>query len=417
MFTPLAFLASVAEALLVAALAGSACAQASPDWRGEEKLGGLATVYSFGDSPYSRVAPGVTLVERKRFSAGASVFRQSRVGLGQALDASFNAASCAACHFRNGRGLAHVESLEGSGLSIASIDGRPDPALFRHRGEGGQAVMALGIVWRFQRRVELAGGEVVELVAPFVTIGGREVRADIRNAPGVFGLGLLEAVPGRAIRDHARARRYAAFGVEGVVAVSKQDGGVGRFGWKGKFSSLESQVHSAIIGEIGVRGSAEGSAGFLKLRARLADYMRMLAVPARRSVDASKYQRGAVLFSDVGCTMCHAPTWRTGENAELSVLRGQVIHPFTDFLLHDMGEGLEGPPRQDSARLWQTPPLWGLGLQESVSSGVGYLHDGRARSLLEAILWHEGEAGGANRSFRKLSARDRADLLLFLLSL
>ncbi len=147
-------------------------------------------------------------------------------------------------------------------------------------------------------------------------------------------------------------------------------------------------------------------------------YSSTLAVPARRDTDDPVVEEGETLFATVGCTACHRETLRTGDS-EIDGLASQVIHPYTDLLLHDMGAGLaDGRPEfEASGSEWRTPPLWGIGLTEIVSGHTRFLHDGRARSLEEAILWHGGEAEGARSRFEALTAEQRAALLAFLESL
>ena len=140
--------------------------------------------------------------------------------------------------------------------------------------------------------------------------------------------------------------------------------------------------------------------------------------PARRTVDEPVVLAGAETFGALGCSSCHTPTLQTGE-ADVPALSNQEIHPYTDLLLHDMGDGLADgrPDFEASGTEWRTPPLWGIGLVELVNGHTRFLHDGRARSLEEAILWHGGEAAAAQRAYLALSADDRASLIAFLESL
>jgi CxxC motif-containing protein (DUF1111 family) len=148
--------------------------------------------------------------------------------------------------------------------------------------------------------------------------------------------------------------------------------------------------------------------------------MRLIGVPPQRDTANESVQRGQDAFLHVGCARCHVPTLATGSSHPLLELRDQVIHPYTDLLLHDMGAGLADPGAGESlatAGEWRTPPLWGLGLAASVNGEAQLLHDGRAASPLEAILWHGGEAESARNAFAALSSSERADLLAFLDSL
>jgi CxxC motif-containing protein (DUF1111 family) len=153
--------------------------------------------------------------------------------------------------------------------------------------------------------------------------------------------------------------------------------------------------------------------------ADVALYTQTLAVPARRDLDDPVTQRGERLFYAVGCDGCHTPTLRTGTLGGVPEVSHQVIHPYTDLLVHDMGPGLADGRRdfQASGREWRTPPLWGIGLVETVNQHTNFLHDGRARTLLEAVLWHGGEAQRARDKVKRLGSRDREALIAFLGSL
>ncbi|HEY0096255.1 MAG TPA: di-heme oxidoredictase family protein, partial [Archangium sp.] len=211
-----------------------------------------------------------------------------------------------------------------------------------------------------------------------------------------------------------------------------------RFGWKANQPSLRQQNAGAFRGDIGITSDlfpeedcppaqaacrAAPSGGAPELDAQKLEhvtfYTRMLAVPARRNVDDSEVLRGRRLFRELDCAACHVPRLETGIVEDAPELSKQVIFPYTDLLLHDMGAELadDRPDFEATGREWRTPPLWGIGLVETVNRHTRFLHDGRARSLEEAILWHGGEAERSREHFRELSAPDRAALLRFLESL
>jgi CxxC motif-containing protein (DUF1111 family) len=150
---------------------------------------------------------------------------------------------------------------------------------------------------------------------------------------------------------------------------------------------------------------------------KLTMYVSTLAVPARRPIDA-QVQKGARLFEKASCVQCHKPQARTGKGAFAEV-SNQDVQPFTDLLLHDMGEGLADgrPDFKAGGREWRTPPLWGIGLIETVNKHTNLLHDGRARTIEEAILWHGGEAEAPKEAFRTMGKEDRDALVAFLKSL
>jgi len=301
---------------------------------------------------------------------------------------------------------------------------------------------------RWQAHVErfADGGEIVlrRPVVEFMELAYGPLGADIlisaRIAPPVFGLGLLEAVPEAFMR--AQAARAKPDGVRGRVnevwdAVDRRMV-VGRFGWKANVGSLAHQTASALLGDLGITSdlfpaencsseqaacNAAPSAATPEIDAtRLGAvvlYQQLLAVPARRDVGHADVRRGERLFASAGCTSCHLPELRTGNHASPPLLSGQRIQPYTDLLLHDMGDALSDgrPDFSASASEWRTPPLWGIGLSERVNGNAAYLHDGRARTLLEAIMWHGGEAEPAREAVRRMTGEERSALARFLASL
>jgi CxxC motif-containing protein (DUF1111 family) len=279
----------------------------------------------------------------------------------------------------------------------------------------------------------------------------------------VFGLGLLEAIPEADILALADPDDADGDGISGranwVLDPVKQRRGdadprsLGRFGWKAAAPSVLVQGAGAYHADMGVTNFLfptesiagtplydayrathpldDGQGGAEVSDAVLADvmfYTSTLAVPARRNVDDADVRRGAALFVDAGCTACHHPSFTTGAHPGIAMPDGtlpvpqadsQVIYPFTDMLLHDMGEGLADGRREfgASGSEWKTRPLWGIGLTQLVNPLAGFLHDGRARTLEEAVLWHGGEAQASRERFRTMDAADRAALLAFLQSL
>jgi CxxC motif-containing protein (DUF1111 family) len=212
---------------------------------------------------------------------------------------------------------------------------------------------------------------------------------------------------------------------------------VGRFGLKANQPNLAQQTAGALIGDMGITsilfpkqnctpaekecGNAPDS-GSLEIStpdfATLVAYVEAIAPPARRAL-SREGRTGESLFEKIGCAACHVPSLTTGDNAQFPQAAHKTIHPYTDLLLHDMGEDLADgrPDFEASGRDWRTAPLWGIGLVGVVAERPSYLHDGRARSLTEAILWHGGEAERARNAFSALSAADREAVIEFLNSL
>jgi len=263
-----------------------------------------------------------------------------------------------------------------------------------------------------------------------------------RVAPALIGLGLLEAVPEHALREREDANDANHDGVSGranrVWDVRRGVQALGRFGWKAEQPTVEQQSATAFLGDLGVTSSLFPDEGCtlaeLSCRAQpnggspeLSDellrdvvlYAHSLGVPARRTADDGTVRDGETLFERAGCSACHAPTLQTGWSAAVPELAKQEIHPYTDLLLHDLGEGLsDGRPSFDAdGREWRTAPLWGIGLVRTVNEHTRLLHDGRARDASEAILWHDGEARKARDAFLRMSRAERRALLAFLDSL
>jgi CxxC motif-containing protein (DUF1111 family) len=273
-----------------------------------------------------------------------------------------------------------------------------------------------------------------------------DTRFSARVAPPMIGLGLLEAIPDEAILANAEAQAKDKNGIAGrpnrVWDDAQQKTVLGRFGWKAGQPNLNQQNVHAFSGDMGLttrlrpvddctdaqtackqapngngaEGEPEVSDNILRL---VLFYSRNLAVPARRDVSAPEVLAGKTLFFQAGCQSCHTPKYTTAANAAEPELANQVIRPYSDLLLHDMGDGLADHRSefQASGRDWRTPPLWGIGLTQAVSGHTRFLHDGRARNLLEAVLWHGGEATAAQQQVLSFNAEQRAALLAFLNSL
>ena len=361
---------------------------------------------------YSAPAPELDAAARVEFLAGRALFRrQWRPGDGEGagLGPLFNRRSCAGCHVRDGRGRPPQPGARGPARGMVAIFGAherfgrqlQDQAVVGAAPEG-----RLSLAWESVTGA-FADGERFALRAPRYRIEAAGWRGDEpfspRAPPAVFGLGLLEAVADEEIErpDSAAPGRAA-----------RVDGGVGRFGWRAERARLRDQVIAAAREDIGLDSPAEIDAAAID---SLVAYLRGLAVPARRRVHAPEVRRGAAVFAAVGCPACHRPELRIGPSPPVAAWAGRIVRPYTDLRLHDMGPGL-ADPGTDSAE-WRTPPLWGLGLIETVNGHSALLHDGRARGALEAVLWHGGEAAASRDAVIALNARRRADLLAFLASL
>lgn len=302
------------------------------------------------------------------------------------------------------------------------------------------------VTWN-ERSIALADGEIVTLRAPDIRVSnlafsalGKDVMLSPRVAPALIGMGLLDAVPDETLRQlAARESRDGIAGKTNVVwDIATGKPAIGRFGLKANHPNLRQQIAAALIGDIGLSSSLfpdqncppvqevckemmfAGNPEFTRQRlAAVEAYLRTLAVPARRDVADTQVVRGESLFGSARCTACHVPELKTGDYPAEPLLANQVIRPYTDLLLHDLGEDLADhrPDYQASGREWRTPALWGLGLTGTVNGNTALLHDGRARNPTEAILWHGGEATVSREAFRAMSKADRDALLRFLASL
>ncbi|WP_229259599.1 di-heme oxidoredictase family protein [Duganella aceris] len=396
---------------------------------------------------------------------------QAAVGLqGQ----RFNQSACIGCHVNNGRSpapLAANQRLDSMSVHVAvtGADGQQKPHPQYGSAVPMNAVSATGTpqswgtgvrVASFESRTaKLADGTAVELRKPTLVFEGATPDVvSLRAAQPMFGTGLLEAVPEADIL----ARANGAADVDGVKGVANfvfepETGAVrlGRFGWKASKATLRHQAASALLQDMAVtspvypnRSCNTDPAGCAGAAAQkgiteadlqsISRYLQLVAVPAQRSlssgfpkgvapiadldVDEAKVKAGSTVFQALRCVACHTAEMKTGNGHLMAELRNQTIRPYSDLLLHNMGDGLADKLVEGQAKgnMWRTAPLWGIGYTEKVlgaNAKVGYLHDGRARNLTEAVMWHDGEGAAARQRFEKLSKTDRDNLMIFLKSL
>ena len=390
----------------------------------------------------------------------------------------FNARGCQNCHLKDGRGHPpHGDGQESAvsmflRLSVPAGNEAEQALLDSHRlaviaeptyGTQLQDFAVQGLRAEGQMRIDyadlpvtLGDGEVVTLRSPTYTISdlaygplAEDVMLSPRVTPQMIGLGLLEQVPAEDILARADPEDADGDGLSGkpnrVPNPETGDVVLGRFGWKAGAPSIRAQSSGAFVGDIGIStpldnhphgdctavqaacleaptgeqqrlGVSEAPDPVLDL---VTFYSQALGVPQRRNVDDPAVLRGKAAFYGAGCVSCHTPKYVTSRNTPNEAHRFQLIWPYTDLLLHDMGEGLADhrPEGEADGYEWRTPPLWGIGLTETVSGHTQFLHDGRARNLVEAILSHGGEAQAARDSFAAMTAAERKDLIAFLESL
>ncbi len=422
--------------------------------------GGGQTVFDQGASAYGHAFPGLTASQQAIHDAGDAAFGATFVSapapVNPGLGPLFNSVSCANCHVADGRGRPPVPGEQPVStlirISVPGTDAHGGPApvpgfggQLQHRAIFGTTPEALVGTSYQEEPGTYADGTPYSLRRPTITLDQPyaplppDLLTSTRLAPPVFGLGLLEAVPEADVRAKADPGDADLDGISGrpntVWDHLDQRYALGRFGWKAGQPTLLQQSAGAYVEDMGITSflfPQESSAGQPQfdgagddpevsdsLLYAAAFYVRTLAVPARRNADDAQVVRGEQLFIGAGCDRCHVPEHRTGVNVAFPALSNQRIFPYTDLLLHDMGPGLaDGRPEYEAdGNEWRTPALWGIGLTQTVNGHQYFLHDGRARDLPEAILWHGGEAEAAREAFRTMTVSERTALLAFLRSL
>ncbi len=428
---------------------------------------------------YLQPLAGLGADELATFRAGEAMFRTSWVVfpalqipnwdvvrppsmIAWGLGPTYIANACMACHVQGGSG----KTIDKPGASVfqqllrisipgTNPHGGPNP----HPAYGDQ-LQVFDVISSDRRQVRegeadvlvdwqpeiatLADGSRVELRRPLIRISGlsfgplgADVMTSLRNTPAIFGLGYLESVSEADILALADAQK--AQGLNGRPNYVRDDvneqTSLGRFGWKANQPGVRQQLAAAFLGDMGVTSplytrqncppvQTDCQAmppGDYKPELRAADFDAIsfwalaLDAPAPRQLERPEVRRGAQLFTASRCASCHVPELQTSAQAPFPALSNRRFHPYTDLLLHDMGEALADgrPDFRAGPRDWRTAPLWGIGLRQQVNGSSNLLHDGRARNVTEAILWHGGEAQDARDRFARLSREEREALLAF----
>jgi len=432
------------RSLAVAVLLLAGCGK-RPEAPLERLSGGATTVFDVSENAFGFPAANLAAARTNAFFAGNSLFRanwviapastEARDGLGPL----YNAVSCSSCHFKDGRGTLPAglllrigpDATYGDQVQPLAVPGVPAEAAPRVEYIEAPGRFGDGTPYSLRR-------PVYRLENPGYGPLPKDLLLSPRLAPAIFGTGLLEAIPEDALLARADASDADRDGISGrpnrVRDVRAGRTVLGRFGWKANQPTAEQQIAGAFLGDMGITSplfpgenhtaeqkecAGRPNGGSPEIDQEKLDfvtfYVKTLAVPGRRAPDDPQVRRGKKLF-DAACAKCHVPRHVTGDAPRFPELSRQTIFPYTDLLLHDMGEGLADgrPDSLADGREWRTPPLWGIGLAERVGGAVFFLHDGRARSLAEAILWHGGEGEAARETFRNLPAADREALLAFL---
>jgi CxxC motif-containing protein (DUF1111 family) len=429
---------------------------------GEELSAGIRTINDQSNLAFSYQVSGLSPQEKLDFFVGNSFFNQNwleapssttaRDGLGP----MFNARSCASCHFRDGRGQPFMNNGLLFRLSIPGATSNNEP--LGDLNYGGQlsdnAIQGVAKEGNFnilynEQSYQFPDGESYSLRTPvytFQNLNYGSMNGAILFSPRIgqqmIGLGLIEAINNVDILSKVDEADSNGDGISGKAnyvydAVSKSTQ-LGRFGWKANVANLYHQTAGAFLGDIGIttwlfkdenctsvqndcQNAVNGgipeidstNLNFVVL------YTRTLGVPIRRDYKNVSVLLGKMLFTNIGCANCHTPKYTTGNNSTLAALNNVTIRPYSDFLLHDMGANLADnrPDYLANENEWRTQALWGLGLIQTVNGHSFLLHDGRARNITEAIMWHGGEAENSKNNYKTLSKSERDNILAFLKSL
>ncbi|MBK1680883.1 di-heme oxidoredictase family protein [Rhodocyclus tenuis] len=431
--------------------------------------GGDLTSFHKGFKPFGQAAANLPWQYAKIFEDGDGLFEHAFVpavspridGERAGLGPLYNANACGACHFRDGPVESPYQTggqMNGIFLRLSVADGKGGwqaptgyHSQLRDKSIAGVPAEGMGVIEWEELPGTFPDGEPYRLRRPHFRVDHpgygplpENLIIEARSAPRLVGMGLLEAVDDSTLLAMASSIADHADGVSGRVnrVIDAETGKtvIGRFSLKANEPNLRAQTAGAAFNDMGLTSPLHprelclpgqqacqlAVAAMPTDRPDLAEeqlqaltvYLQLLAVPARRDVNEPQVMRGERLFAQAGCTACHRETLQTGDSHPIKRLRRQTIHPYTDLLLHDMGPGLSGRPDGEAgAQEWRTAPLWGIGLTERSNHHTHFLHDQRARSLQEAVLWHDGEAAVAQQRFVKLPRADRQALIRFLESL
>lgn len=425
----------------------------------EEFPGGATTYNNIFSGSFEQPSSNLNTSEFAQHALGDADFSDNFVtspaiknpGLGPI----FNHISCVVCHPKNGKSPQPISGSDLKGLlfrvSIPRADESLGPLAVAGLGTQLQNKATVGKQPEAQINISFTetnytfdDGTPYTLRKPIYTITSStttipsNMQVSPRIAQQVIGLGLLEAISSITILAKEDINDNNGDGISGKAnrvwnPVAKQFE-LGRFGWKANNATLLAQSAGALNEDIGITSfvfpteSSFGQTQYDGLHDEheldsqtvidLTFYTQSLAVPKRRNFNEPSTNNGKQLFFKIGCDKCHTQKYTTGSNA-IAFLSNQTIYPYTDLLLHDMGSDLSDgrPDFLATGNEWRTPPLWGIGLTELVNGHTNFLHDGRARSILEAIMWHGGEAESQKLQVKKLSKSERNDLVKFIESL
>jgi CxxC motif-containing protein (DUF1111 family) len=437
-------------------------AELAPEATYDDRLsGGKATVFDESSHAFTHNIDGLNERDLHIHELGDAAFEVKFVAppapVFGGLGSIFNNVSCINCHRNDGSGFPSSGSAT-SGLLMRISQAGMDPhgGALAVDGYGTQLQDQAVFGYSPEANLEISytespfmypDGSTASLRVPTYTLQNTYTTITVpyllspRLAPPVVGMGLLQDIPESTIESLVDEGDKDGDGITGKVnrVYDSYTGEttIGRFGLKANTSTLLVQVATAYQQDMGITsfvhpdesslGQPQWPASTNTGKPELPDsilnattfYVRTLAVPARRNISDPDVQAGSILFNQINCSGCHRPTIMTGPDFTVPQLSGQRIHPYTDLLVHDMGEGLSDnrPDFLATGREWRTQPLWGLGLLQRTTGTAFYLHDGRARTIEEAVLWHDGEAAKSKEAFTHLTKDERSQLIKFLNSL
>jgi CxxC motif-containing protein (DUF1111 family) len=451
-----AVVVGIAGAAALAAGGGSDLRQALLAMPLSDALGGDTTRVIATDDAYSFLATNAPASRQRTFAFGNRLFNTkwaqfpASVKSFDGLGPTFNRNSCSGCHTRDGRGRPPEhpgDPMNSMLVRLSGPDGKPlaaygdqleDRAILGVKPEGRAIIDYTEVPGAY------GDGTPYQLLDPHLDFADLaygpldDALVSPRVAPAVIGLGLLEAVPVATLEALEDPDDADGDGISGRINWLTDFQGkraAGRFGWKANVATLAEQSAGAAVGDIGITTALRPDQNCPPAQVRCAEaaaqpdpemserffdrlmaYIHTLAVPQARGFDTDLVKAGEQAFRRFGCASCHLPTLQSGPDAAFPELADQTFHPFTDLLIHDMGEGLADhrPDGSASGSEWRTTPLWGIGLIPRVNGHDRLLHDGRARGPAEAILWHGGEAEKAKEAFRTAPKAERDALIAFL---
>ena len=429
----------------------------------EQFSGGETTTFDFSQNAFSLQAPNLNTQNGLDFFVGNSLFNQNwvtapasttaRDGLGPL----FNAHSCSGCHGDDGRGRPPLYTGEldhGLLLRLSVFGENSNGGTVNDLNYGGQiqdqSILNIDTEAAFEITYQDITGQYVDgtsytLQKPIYHITNlmygpiaNDINVSPRVANQMIGLGLLEAIGENTLLSFSDENDSNNDGISGrpnyVWDIASNSTRIGRFGWKANQPNLRQQVAGAFNGDMGITSTLfpnencppgvdcntlpNGGAPEIPDNnlSHVTLYSSTLGVPARRNWDEISILEGKALFNQINCNSCHIPKITTGIHQTINALSNQIIRPYTDLLLHDMGDELSDN-REDflaTGNEWRTPPLWGIGLIETVNGHTRLLHDGRARNIEEAILWHGGEAENSKLAYKNLNVINREKIIAFL---